>query len=206
MKSPQDAFNFKCVHLIIIKYSWSQKPEKASSTEVVVNLVVRTPKELSIIHLTLFVQESGTSNSLSQTDNEMSGWWQVNSVFFSKHLFPRGTSWEWMSRYGTHCSASHSLSSFRLKMQETVPLWHNGTQPGCIQKGKIPLFSWKILKVLCLDRNANRKAGSQPSRRLCLFSSNDAGGILNRAFKQGKSIKLSAVAKCWESAVHISPV
>lgn len=53
------------------------------------------------------------------------------------------------------------------------------------------------LGLVRLDRNENRKAGSQPSHRLCLFSYDDAGGIINRAWKPGKSIKLSVVEKSW---------
>lgn len=77
-----------------MKYSWGQKPEKASGTEVVVNLVVRTPKELSIIHVTLFVQESGTSKL------PFSGWqWNVRLMTDELCVFLRtlAPSWDLMS-------------------------------------------------------------------------------------------------------------
>lgn len=65
------------------------------------------------------------------------------------------------------------------------------------------LFSHENLLFFFSGRNVNTKEGSDPNNRLCLFSYNDAGGILNRAFKPGKSIKLSVVAKSLEGAVHI---
>lgn len=124
-------------------------------------------------------------NKYRTTDKEMSHWCQVNSGLFSEHWFPHGTSWEWVSLL---CQIENARNCR-------------------IQKRKKCLFSqggsWRVLH---LDRNVNRKAVSQPGPWLSLFSNNDAGGILNRAFKPGKSIKLSVVAKSWESAVHVSPV
>lgn len=106
------------------------------------------------------------------------------------------TSW----RDPLSSSVSGSASSVRLKMQETVPYCRTA-----ISLKPFFFFSWRTMLDF-VDRNANRKAGSQPSHRLGLFSHNDAGGIITRTLQPGKSIKLSAGEKSRKTAVHISPV
>lgn len=148
---------------------------------------------------------SGTveqENFLSQTDNEMSGLRQMNYVlFFSQNP---------CSLVGPHESECLftgptvmlglilTLLSFRLKMQEAVSRWHNSTylslQPGHNAKRRTTFFPheepWS-----CISWQKCEQKG-KPSHRRCFFSYNDAVGILYRAFKPGKSIKLSVVAKC----------
>lgn len=117
---------------------------------------------------------------------------------------PHRTSWVWMSPHGSHGQAwsCAPLSSVRFETLETYPEWHHPFSLVTCKKKKYLSFLMKNFWLLYFDRYASRKAGSRPRHWLRFLSHNDAQGILNGAFKPGKSIKLSAVAKRWESAVH----
>lgn len=152
-----------------------------------VKLVVRTPKELSIIHVALWNTRVGHSGKHFV---KLTSCWQAHYLFLIlEHLLPRGTSGEWICLYGADCRVqSHPLSSFRLKKAGK-----------CSSVAEL-LFPWRTV-----DLNVNRRTGSQPSQWIQLFS-NNTGRILNRAFKPEKSIKSSVVEKSCGSGVHISLV
>lgn len=107
-----------------------------------------------------YIEREEQVNSFSQTDNKMSGWWHINT-------FP-----PWYSQNASCWTPQ--------LMQGTVPQWYKSNSLSLLtQKVEIdPVFLVNNHGLLCLDRNANRKAGSGRSHRLC----GDICGLINKDF------------------------
>lgn len=98
------------------------------------------------------------------------------------------------------------VSSLLSEIAENCPSlaqWHSVIPSAWSHsKGRNTSFLTLNIGVLCLDRNANRKAGSQPSHRFCLLSNTDAGGISNQG--NPLSCQLSQSARKARSTTHLS--
>lgn len=80
MKIPHDAFKFMYVHLVTIKYAYKAKNLKGLPVRQWLWSGPQMSSQLFIWHF--WYKTEKYVNSFSPSDNDMSGWWQMNSVLF----------------------------------------------------------------------------------------------------------------------------